>query len=240
MTIAHKGRWCLLFAAVILQLAVALSLLGYSARVKQYAVKHGRIVSLACRASDPFSPFKGRYVKLSIAESQLQGSNLDAESRDNLTGSRKKKIYCRMKQGADGLWTVCGIRREIPQNAGEGRRGNGSREDAGDSGGRGDTGDTGDTGDAGDIYIEAKCTWWHDTDDSFSVRAAYAFDEYYMQENYAKYADSIRWDDFNALEPILSVYVARDGRCMQKDLTVLDGQERIAYEEYCRRKLAQQ
>ena len=208
MTLAHKGRMCLLSAAVILQLAVALSLLGYSARVKQYAVKHGRIVSLACRANDPFSPFKGRYVKLTIAESQLQGSNLDAESRDNLSGSRKKKIYCRMQEGADGLWTVGGVRRELPPDA--------------------------ETG----IYIEAKCSWWHDTDDGFSLRAAYAFDEYYMQENYAKYADSIRWDDFNALEPILSVYVARDGRCIQKDLTVLDGQERIAYEEYCRRRLA--
>ena len=231
MTTAHKGRMCLLSAAVILQLAVALSLLGYSARVKHYAVKHGRIVSLACRANDPFSPFKGRYVKLTLSESQLQGSRLDAESRDNLTDSRKKKIYCRMVQGADGLWTVGGIRREIPENAFPQKAGEGSRE-------RGDADETGATG--GDIYIEAKCSWWHDTDDGFSVRVAYAFDEYYMQENFAHYADRIRWDDFNALEPILTVYVARDGRCIQKDLTVLDGKERIAYEEYCRRRLAQQ
>ncbi|MBP5463911.1 MAG: GDYXXLXY domain-containing protein [Treponema sp.] len=214
MTIARKVRWGLLSAAVILQLAVALSLLGYSARVKRDALRHGRIISLACRASDPFSPFKGRYVKLSIAESQLQGNNLDAESQDNLAGSMKKKIYCRMVPGPDGLWTAAGIRREISQNIGE------------------------DMNEG--IYIEAKCSYWHTTSDSFLVRAAYAFDEYYMQENFAAYADSIRWDDFNTLEPILSLYVARDGRCIQKDLTVLDGQERIAFEDYCRRKLAQQ
>ena len=208
MKFAHKGRWIILAAAIALQLAAALSLLCYSARVRHYALAHGRIVSLACRAYDPFSPFKGRYVKLTIAESQLQGENLDRDSLDNLSGRRKKTIYCRMEEGADGLWKVAGIRREIPQDAGD------------------------------DIYIEADCSFWGGDKDGFYVRAAYAFDEYYMQENFARYADSIRWDDFNALEPVLSVYVAKNGTCIQQGLTVQDGAERIAFEEYCRREVS--
>ena len=44
MKFAHKGRWIILAAAIALQLAAALSLLCYSARVRHYALAHGRIV----------------------------------------------------------------------------------------------------------------------------------------------------------------------------------------------------
>ncbi len=210
---APKKRSFLLVAVIVLQLAVSLSLLCYSARVKHYAVKHGRIISLACRASDPFNPFKGRYVKLSLEESQLQGGSLDEESFNVLAeGRRSKKIYCRMVEAPDGLWKVAGLSRNLPPD-----------------------------GDA--VYIEGTCSFWGSRGDgaeSAYARIDYAFDEYYMQENYAEYADHIHWEDFNGLEPILSVYVSKSGTCIQQGLTVKDGKERIAFEEYCRRRLLEQ
>ena len=57
-----------------------------------------------------------------------------------------------------------------------------------------------------------------------------------MQENYAQYMDTIQWEDFNALKPILSLYVDKKGQCIQKGLTVLNGTDRISIEEYCRIK----
>ena len=209
MTLAGKGRWAVLAAALALQLSAALSLLFYSSRVKAYATRHGRIVCLACRASDPFSPFKGRYVKLTLAESQVQGGNLDSVRVEDLAGGTSKKIYCRMEEAEDGLWKVAGLRRDFPRE-----------EEA--------------------IYIEGSCSFWGsrgEGPEGLYARIDYDFDEYYLQENFAQYADRISWSEFHALEPVLCVYVARNGRCIQKGLTVKVGDERIAFEDYCKREL---
>lgn len=217
MKLPDKTRLALTAAAIALQIVVALSLLFYTTRVRSHALKTGSVISLACRAYDPFSPFKGRYVRLTFEQSEVQGEVLDDESREYLVKlSKGKKVYCRMQEGEDGIWTVTGIRQNRPQgNAGSGQ----------DS-----------------VYIEAELRWY-DYDYSEgekavqSVRLDYSFDEYYMQENYARLVDRIQWSDFNALEPVLSLYVGEDGRCVQKSLTVLDAGERIAIEEYCRRRL---
>lgn len=204
MKLTDKGRLALVACVVILQVSVALSLLLYTTRVKSHALRTGSVISLSCRAYDPFSPFKGRYVRLSFDQSDLQSDTLDDGSMENMAGRRDKKVYCRMKEGDAGIWTVTGIRRELPEK----------------------------DLDDGCVYIEAKCRWFN----SHSVRLDYGFDEYYMQENYARYVDRIQGNDFNALEPVLSLYVGKNGRCVQKGLTVLDNGERIPIEEYCRRR----
>ncbi len=210
MKLPNKRRALLLACAVALQLFVALSLLLYTARVRGYAEKRGRVISLACMAYDPFSPFKGRYVRLTFGQSQVPGEGLDDESVELAKSGGNKKVYCRMQEGADGLWTVTALRERLPQD--------------------------------GAVYIEATCLYCsydYDADEKplRTVRLKYAFDEYYMQEDYARYVDGIHWDDFNALEPVLSLYVAKDGRCIQQGLTVLDAGDRISIEDYCRRKL---
>ena len=203
MKLTDKTRLALIAAAIAVQLAVALSLLFYTTRVRSHALKAGSIVSLACRAYDPFSPFKGRYVRLTFEQADIAREQLDDESREHLANSRGKKVFCRMQEGADGIWTVAGIRRTHPQDGG--------------------------------VYIAAKNRWYNDT----KVSLDYDFNEYYMQENYARIVDRIQWSDFNALEPVLSLYVGKDGRCVQKGLTVLDAGERIPIEEYCRRRLSE-
>jgi uncharacterized membrane-anchored protein len=210
MKLPNKLRTVLLACAIALQLCVALSLLLYSARVKGDALRNGRVVSLSCRAYDPFSPFKGRYVRLNFDQSQVPGDCLDGESVELAKSGRNKKLYCRMEEGADGLWTVTALRDRLPRD--------------------------------GAVYIEAtclSCSYDYDADEKLlrTVRLDYSFGEYYMQEDYARYVDGIHWDDFNALEPVLSLYVSKDGRCVQQGLTVLDGGTRVSIEDYCRRML---
>ncbi|MBQ7167213.1 MAG: GDYXXLXY domain-containing protein [Treponema sp.] len=201
MKLTDRTRIALIAAAIAVQLFVTLSLLFYTGRVRSHALKSGSIVSLACKAYDPFSPFKGRYVRLTFEQADIAREQLDDESREHLAETRGKKVYCRMQEGVDGIWTVSGIRRTHPQD--------------------------------GNVYIEVKNRWYSDT----KVSLGYAFSEYYMQENYARLVDRIQWNDFNALEPVLSLYVGKDGRCVQKGLSVLDEGERIPIEEYCRRRL---
>ena len=215
MEMNKRNRRLLFLACVlVLQLVTALSLLCYSARVKAYAIRNGRVIQLACKAYDPFSPFKGRYVRLTFDQSQIEESLLDEESKVIAQDSQNKKVFCLMKEGADGLWTVRAIRKK------------GMADIQKDEG----------------IYIEGKCLYcrydYYGNDKQVrTVHIGYSFDEYYMQENYARYVDKIHWDDFNALEPVLSLYVAKDGRCIQQGLTVVDGEERISIEEYCRKRL---
>ena len=61
-----------------------------------------------------------------------------------------------------------------------------------------------------------------------------------MQEDFAAFIDSLSAKDFNDLKPVIELYVAKNGACLQKSLTVLKtpaSSERIAIEEYCRQKL---
>lgn len=57
----------LLISAVFLfQLAVLISVVTFSQRIKADALKNGNIVVLPCHVYDPYHPFKGRYVQLVI------------------------------------------------------------------------------------------------------------------------------------------------------------------------------
>ena len=169
MKLTDKRKLVLIASAVVLQLFVTISLLCYSARVKRHALKTGSVISLSCRAYDPFSPFKGRYVRLNFDQSSPQAESLDGESADCLDGRRGKKVYCRMAEGGDGLWTVAGIRCTLPGD----RQEDGTKDDG--------------------VYIEAQCRGYsYDFSDAGKkvrgVQLDYAFAEYYMQieEKYKK------------------------------------------------------
>ena len=204
-----KKRLALLVAVISLQLITAFSLLCYTARVKSHAQKNGFVIRLSCQAYDPFSPLKGRYVRLTIAESRNDSLFLDEESTESMSSCRGGKIYCIMKEGSDGLWHTDSFRSSMPSGS-----------------------NTKESSDG--IYVEVKRPlFYSNKDGSYSVSVTYSFTEYYMQEDYARYVDTIRWDDFNALEPVLSLYVGKDGRCVQKDLTVMYEGRRIPIEEYC-------
>ena len=88
--------------------------------------------------------------------------------------------------------------------------------------------------DDGNVYLQTKITVSPYT---VSLSPAFNFHEYYMQEDYARFVDKIQWNDFNELSPVLSLYVDKKGRCVQKGLTVIDSGKRISIEEYCRRKI---
>lgn len=61
-------------------------------------------------------------------------------------------------------------------------------------------------------------------------------DEYYLQEEYALTIDAMSNNDFNFLEPMLEIYVGKDGTAVQKELYVhVDGRE-MPIEEYIRNK----
>ncbi len=60
-------------------------------------------------------------------------------------------------------------------------------------------------------------------------------DEYYLNERYANFVDSINWRDFNDMRPELELYVDQKGRAVQKSLTVISDGERIAIEDYCKK-----
>ncbi len=194
--------------AVFIQLVVVISLLTYTVRTRHYAQKNGRIICLECKATDPFNPFKGRYVRLSFAERSISKTVLDSKSFEDLKKLKELKaayhapVYLKMEQAEDNLWTVHGIRQKLPKNE-------------------------------SDIYIKARVSYISEE----SVSVEHLFTDYYLQENYARFVDKIHWEDFNNLKPVLALYVDKNGKCIQKDLTVFDGKERISIEEYCKRMI---
>lgn len=63
-----KTKTVIFAVAVIFQLAVLSAIVTRSVRIKDYAQKHGTIMVFKCSAYDPYHPFKGRYVKLTILD----------------------------------------------------------------------------------------------------------------------------------------------------------------------------
>ena len=55
---------------------------------------------------------------------------------------------------------------------------------------------------------------------------------YYLQEEYALIVDSMNWKDFNSLEPILELYVGKNGAVIQKALYVHLKGQKLPIEQY--------
>lgn len=55
---------------------------------------------------------------------------------------------------------------------------------------------------------------------------------YYLQEEYALIIDSMNRKDFNSLEPVLELYVGKDGAVIQKELYVHYKGAELPVEEY--------
>jgi len=144
------ARICLILA-VGMQAAVIAWMFIHAYNIKAYALAHHTIIRISCTAYDPYDPFKGRYVQLTL-------SNDDLESAGRTLGLNLHALST----------TACA---------------------------------------------------------------------YYMQENYARAVDRINWKDFNALEPVLELYVDDKGNAIQKSLLVhADGQE-LPIERYIKNRL---
>lgn len=133
-----KTKKIILFtSAVVVQLIILAYFSFYSLSVKKAAEKNGSIYTYKCTAYDPYNPFKGRYLRLTVTE-----------------------------------WN---------------------------------------------IYVDKRA-------------------DYYLQENYADIVDSIKWTEFNSLQPELELYVDAKHRFVQKGVTVLKDPEnpdsRMPIEEY--------
>ena len=63
-----------LILAVVLQLSVIAAMFIRAGAIKNEAVKNNSIIRLSCTAYDPFDPFKGRYVRLSINRDELEAA----------------------------------------------------------------------------------------------------------------------------------------------------------------------
>ena len=57
-------------------------------------------------------------------------------------------------------------------------------------------------------------------------------DAYYLQEDYALAIDAMKQSDFNALEPVIELYVGKDGTVIQKELYVHHNGAELTIEEY--------
>ena len=141
----------ILALVLVLQISVIAAMFVRAAAIRNEAVQNNSIIRLSCTAYDPFDPFKGRYVRLSINRDELDA----AGRRLGLDLSSLAKTSC----------------------------------------------------------------------------------DYYMQENYAREVDKIKWQDFNNLKPGLELYVDKKGRAIQKALLVFDGAKEIPIEEYIRARL---
>ena len=56
--------------------------------------------------------------------------------------------------------------------------------------------------------------------------------QYYLQEEYAQTIDAMSNRDFNALEPVLEIYVGKDGTAVQKELYVHVNGIELPIEDY--------
>lgn len=185
--------------AIIVQLGVIAFILCRSSSIKREAEKSNRIASFKCEMRDPYNPFKGRYVELTLSETSKEFSELDIQSNEVRYIQRNTPIvFCILKKDADGSFRITGLRAEEP--------------------------------DASHLFVRARMHYWGDM-----VSLEFPFNEYYMQENYAREVDSLG-SAFYDLEPRIEVYIDNHGNCIQKALYV-NGSETI--EDYIKSLLSQ-
>ena len=104
--------------AVIVQLGVIAFILCRSSSIKREAEKSNRIASFKCEMRDPYNPFKGRYVELTLSETDKEFSELDIQSNEVRYIQRNTPIvFCILKKDADGSFRITGLRAEEPDDS---------------------------------------------------------------------------------------------------------------------------
>ena len=168
---------------VFFQIGVIVFVLLRTGSIRKEAEKSGRVASFKCEMRDPYNPFKGRYVQLSLSESTKNFSELDVESLV-VKDLRKKTpvVFCLLKKDTYGDFRVTGLRLTEPDDS--------------------------------KLFVRARMYGYGNT-----VNLAFPFDEYYMQENYARKVDSLG-SEFYKQNPHIEVYIDKHGNCIQKALTV--------------------
>lgn len=77
--------------AVVIQLCVMFFLIFYSIGITKSAEKSGRIAVYNCTAYDPFHPFKGRYLDLTVTtKNTVVGDRLSYYIQENLADNYNK------------------------------------------------------------------------------------------------------------------------------------------------------
>lgn len=218
----NKTALIILTAAAVFQAGILTSVLTYTARVKRYAEKENRIISFRCTARDPYDAFKGRYIALNLEEFAKNAVFDERTFKDFPDSIYKRTTAYALTEPVSGyarLVNITGFRKRLP--------------------------------DDGRIYIKTAIVYWQTPDDDKERRGGtksgmllpsmrFNFTDYYMQEDFAAFIDSLSAKDFNDLKPVIELYVAKNGACLQKSLTVFktpSGSERITIEEYCKQKL---
>ena len=64
----------ILALVLVLQISVIAAMFVRAAAIRNEAVQNNSIIRLSCTAYDPFDPFKGRYVRLSINRNELDAA----------------------------------------------------------------------------------------------------------------------------------------------------------------------
>ena len=64
----------ILALVLVLQISVIAAMFVRAAAIRNEAVQNNSIIRLSCTAYDPFDPFKGRYVRLSINRDELDAA----------------------------------------------------------------------------------------------------------------------------------------------------------------------
>ncbi|MBO7136394.1 MAG: hypothetical protein J6V73_07195 [Spirochaetaceae bacterium] len=64
----------ILALVLVLQISVIAAMFVRAAAIRNEAVQNNSIIRLSCTAYDPFDPFKGRYVRLSINRDELEAA----------------------------------------------------------------------------------------------------------------------------------------------------------------------
>ena len=110
-----KKTFSLFAIAILFQVGAVILILFRSSAIKNTSEKSGRTASFKCEMRDPYNPFKGRYVRLTLSESTKDFSELDSQSLEvKEIGRGTPVVFCLLKKNSDGLCTISGLRANEP------------------------------------------------------------------------------------------------------------------------------
>lgn len=193
--------------AIVFQLGVFVFISVFSVSTKKSAEKNGAILKLECNSYDPVHPLKGHYLDLNLAEGTVQVENLDQKTLEDFPSKSrrwsKRNCYVLFKEGEDGLHRVYGLRKNPPA------------EDV--------------------LFVKAKVllSKYNELKEMKSVSLEYNFNQYYLQQDYGEFIDSLSFKELQEASQVLEVYLSRKGYALQKDLTAIKDGNRVSIEEFC-------
>lgn len=186
---------CKLFfsAALLFDLVVLISLLIKPLSIRSYAEKNNKILRLECSLYDPFDPMKGRYVSLTFEETK--GMLFDLMIDESILKNTEDDKF---KYDFPLVYAVFendekGISRLKEITL--------------------------ERPEELKLFIRVPAHYYRNTDE-FVLDVD--FDRYYLQEEYADKLDHMSASRFKELNPVLELWVGKNGDAIQKDLVLSD------------------